>query len=135
MITKKIVTQLSYDIVGCAIRVHKELGPGLLEGVYEKCLIHELQLNGYDAKSQIEIPIEYKGYKLETKLKLDILVNDLIIVELKAVEEINPVFEAQLISYMKLMQKPQGLLINLFTKNIKDSMKPFVNEYFTNLPD
>ena len=135
MITKKIVTQLSYDIVGCAIRVHKELGPGLLEGVYEKCLIHELQLNGYDAKSQIEIPIEYKGYKLETKLKLDILVNDLIIVELKAVEEINPVFEAQLISYMKLMQKPQGLLINFFTKNIKDSMKPFVNEYFTNLPD
>ena len=135
MITKKIVTQLSYDIVGCAIRVHKELGPGLLEGVYEKCLKHELQLAGFDVKSQLIVPIHYKGIDLDANLKLDLLVNDLVVVELKAVETINPAFEAQLISYMKLLEKPQGLLINFFTTNITKSTKPIVNEFFAELPD
>ncbi len=135
MITKRTVTQLSYDIVGCAIEVHKTLGPGLLESVYEKCLVQELKIKGFDVKSQIIVPIHYKGLELDTNLKLDILVNDLVIIELKACEEIHPVFEAQLISYMKLLEVPQGLLINFFTKNIKDTMKPFVNEYFKMLPD
>jgi GxxExxY protein len=135
MITKKYVTKLSYEIVGCAIRVHKELGPGLLEGVYEKCLIHELRLNGYDVKSQIIVPIKYRGLELDANLKLDLLVNDLVVVELKAVEAINPAFEAQLMSYMKLLEKPQGLLINFFTTNITKSTKPIVNEFFAKLPD
>ena len=93
---------LSYDIVGCAIAVHKELGPGLLESVYKKCLIHELKLNGFDVKSQVIVPVNYRNMEIDGQLKLDILVNELVIVELKAVEAIHPVYEAQLISYMKL---------------------------------
>jgi len=133
--TKKEVTQLSYKIVGCAIEVHKELGPGLLESVYEKCLRRELELNGYDIKQQVNIPVNYKGISLDVDLRLDLLVNDTIIVELKAIENILPVHEAQLLTYMKLLKKPQGLLINFFTDNITKSMKPFVNEVFKNLED
>ena len=131
--TKEEVTDLSYDIVGCAIEVHKQLGPGLLESVYERCLIHELILQGFDVKKQIKVPVKYKGVKLDTELRLDILVNDTVIVELKAVEKMLPVYEAQLLTYMKLLKKPQGLLINFFTNNITKSMKPFVNEIFSEL--
>ncbi|MCF6366764.1 MAG: GxxExxY protein [Bacteroidales bacterium] len=133
--TKKEVTQLSYDIVGCAIEVHKELGPGLLESVYEKCLRRELELKGYKVKQQVNVPVEYKGLSLDVDLRLDLLVNNTIIVELKAIENILPVHEAQLLTYMKLLKKPQGLLINFFTDNITTSMKPFVNEYFKELED
>lgn len=132
--TKKQVTQLSYDIVGCAIEVHKALGPGLLEGIYEKCLTHELRSNGFDVKSQIVVPIEYKGIHLDANLKLDLLVNDTVIIELKAVQDVHPAFRAQLLSYMYLMQKPQGLLINFFTTNITKSTVPLVNEFFERLP-
>jgi GxxExxY protein len=135
MITKTEITQFSYDIVGFAIKVQKELGPGLLESVYEKCLKYELEQNGYEVKQQISVPIQYKGLDLETDLRLDLLVNNQIIVELKAVEVLNPVFEAQLLTYMKLLKKPQGLLINFFTDNISKSLKPLVNEYFRELPD
>jgi len=135
MKSKKVITQFSYDIVSCAIKVHKELGPGLLESVYEKCLKHELQLSGFEVEQQISIPIYYKGLSLETELRLDLLVNDLIVVEIKAAESIHPVFEAQILTYMKLLQKPQGLLINFFTTNITKSLKPFVNEYYSQLPD
>ncbi len=133
--TKKEVTDLSYKIVGCAINVHKELGPGLLESVYEKCLKYELELQGFDVKQQIKIPVHYKGIDLDTDLRLDLLVNDTIVVELKAVENILPVHEAQLITYMKLLQKPQGLLINFHTDNITKTMKPFVNDIFNKLKD
>ena len=133
--TKKEVTQLSYDIVGCAIEVHKELGPGLLESVYEKCLRRELELKGYKVKQQVNVPVEYKGISLDVDLRLDLLVNDMIIVELKAIEHVLPVHEAQLLTYMKLLEKPQGLLINFFTDNITKSMKPFVNDIFKKLDD
>ncbi|MNK03366.1 hypothetical protein D3C87_212110 [compost metagenome] len=133
--TKKDITQLSYEITGYAIKVHRELGPGLLENVYEKCLHYELLRNGYFVAQQILVPVAYDYIILDTELKLDLLVNDTIIVELKAVEEIHPVYEAQLLTYMKLLRKPQGLLINFFTDNIVKSMKPFVNEYFRILPD
>lgn len=133
--TKKEVTQLSYEIIGCAIEVHKELGPGLLESVYEKCLRRELELNGYNVKQQVNVPVEYKGISLDVDLRLDLMVNDTIIVELKAIEKILPVHEAQLLTYMKLLEKPQGLLINFFTDNITKSMKPFVNEKFNELDD
>ena len=135
MITKTEITQLSYDIVGFAIKVHKELGPGLLESVYEKCLKYELEKNGYRVQQQLSVPIQYDELELEADLRLDLLVNDLVIIELKAVEKVNPVYEAQLLTYMKLLQVPQGLLINFFTNNITKSMKPFVNEYFNYLPD
>ena len=133
--TKREVTQLSYEITGCAIKVHKALGPGLLERVYEKCLYYELLKNGYDVRQEVSVPVVYEGIAIDTELRLDLLVNDTIIVELKAVEDIHPVYEAQLLTYMRLLKKPQGLLINFFTDNISKTMKPFVNEYFRMLPD
>lgn len=133
--TKKEITDLSYQITGLAIKVHRELGPGLLESVYEKCLKYELLNEGFDVKQQIVVPIQYGEIEFNSELRLDLLVNDCVIVELKAVETVHPVHEAQLISYMKLLKKPQGLLINFHTDNITRSLKPFVNEYFKLLSD
>jgi GxxExxY protein len=132
--TKKEVTQLSYEITGFAIKVHKTLGPGLLESIYEECLKIELIKNGYDVKQQLYTTINYEGIDIETKLVIDLLVNDTVIVELKAIEEVLPIHEAQLLTYMKVLKKPQGLLINFFTDNITKSLKPFINEYFKELP-
>ena len=134
-LTKKTVTQLSYEITGFAIKVHKSIGPGLLENVYEKCLKYELENNGYSVSQQMSVPIIYDALQLDANFRLDLLVNETVIVEIKAHESILPIHEAQLITYMKLLQKPQGLLINFFTNNISKSMKPFVNEYFSVLPD
>ena len=133
--TKKEVPQLSYAITGLAIKVHKALGPGLLESVYEKCLKYELSKNGFNVQHQLSVPVFYGDVIIETDLRFDLLINECVIVELKAVKKILPVFEAQLMTYMKLLKKPQGLLINFFTENITKSMKPFVNEYFKMLPD
>lgn len=133
--TKKKITQLSYEITGLAIKVHRILGAGLLESIYEKCLVHELIRNGYDVKQQIKVPINYEEITIDADLKIDLLVNDCIIVELKAIEQLLPIHEAQLLTYMKILKKPQGLLINFFTDNITKSLKPFVNEYFRILPD
>ncbi|WBV59524.1 GxxExxY protein [Chryseobacterium camelliae] len=133
--TKKEITQLSYEITGFAIKVHKTLGPGLLESIYEECLKIELIKNGYDVKQQLYTTINYEGVDIETKLIVDLLVNDTVIVELKAIEETLPIHEAQLLTYMKVLKKPQGLLINFFTDNITKSLKPFINEYFKELPD
>jgi GxxExxY protein len=133
--TKKHVTKLSYEIVGCAIKVHKELGPGLYESVYETCLKYELEKNGFTVEQQKLVPVIYDDLILETNLRFDLLVEDIIVVELKAIELVHPVHEAILLSYMKLLKKPQGLLINFHTDNITKSMKPFVNEYFAMLPD
>ena len=131
--TKKEVTQLSYEVVGAAIEVHKKLGPGLLESVYEKCLKYELEKTGHQVIQQMHVPVTYDNLKFETDLRLDLLVDDMIIVELKAIENVLPVHEAQLLTYMKLLEKPQGLLINFYTDNITKSVKPFVNEYFKEL--
>ena len=131
--TQKEVTQLSYEITGLAIRVHKILGPGLLESVYERCLKYELESNGYDVKQQLVVKVNYEDIEFETDMKIDLLVNDCVVVELKTVENILPIHEAQILTYMKLLRKPQGLLINFFTTNITKSMKPFVNEYFAKL--
>lgn len=133
--TKKEVTQLSYEIVGCAIKVHKELGPGLLESVYEKCLKYELVKNGFEVKQQLIVPVIYDSLEMDVDLRVDLLVNETIVVELKAIENILPVHEAQLLTYMKILQKPQGLLMNFYTDNITKSKKPFVNEYFSQLTD
>jgi GxxExxY protein len=134
-VTKQFVNSLSYKIVGCAIEVHKQLGFGLLESVYETCLIDELISQGLKVERQIPVPIYYKGKDLGTNLILDILVNDLVIVELKAVEAIIPVFKAQLLSYLKLTDKPKGLLINFNCENIKDHLTPLVTEEFAKLPE
>lgn len=133
--TKKEVTKLSFEITGFAIKVHKKLGPGLLESVYAQCLKFELERNGYNVKQQVVVKIEYDDLELESTLRIDLLVNDTVIIELKTVESILPIHEAQLLTYMKLLEKPQGLLINFYTTNITKSLKPFVNEYFSRLDD
>lgn len=133
--TKKEVTKLSFEITRFAIKVHEKLGPGLLENVYEQCLKFELERNGYNVKQQVVVKIEYDDLELESTLRIDLLVNDTVIIELKTVESILPIHEAQLLTYMKLLEKPQGLLINFYTTNITKSLKPFVNEYFSSLDD
>ena len=94
-----------------------------------------MERNGYDVKQQLVVKIEYDNLELESTLRIDLLVNDAIIVELKTVENILPIHEAQLLTYMKLLEKPQGLLINFYTTNITKSLKPFVNEFFSRLDD
>lgn len=133
--TKTQITQLSYDIIGCAIKVHKELGPGLLESVYEMCLAYELKEKGFIVNQQISTKINYGKIEIETPLKIDLLVNDTVIIEIKTVESLLPVHQAQLMTYMKILKKPQGLLINFYTDNISKSMIPLVNEYFNKLPE
>ena len=132
---KRQVTQLSYDITGYAIKVHKELGPGLLEVIYEACLKYELEKAGHSVVSQMSIPIIYDELELDVSLKLDLLVDDIVVVELKAVEMLLPVHKAQLLTYMHLLKKPQGLLINFHTDNIVRNRKPLVNRYFSELDD
>ena len=109
-ITKKYLNELTYRVIGCAIEVHKHLGPGLLESVYEKCLLRELNLQGLANKSQIYVPLEYKGLHLETELRLDVLVEDILCVELKAQEGLLPIHDAVLLSYMQMLQKPKAFL-------------------------
>ena len=99
-------------IIGAAIEVHRQLGPGLLESAYEQCLCHELHLVGLPFKCQVDLPVSYKGLKLDCGYKIDLVVNDEVIVELKSVERILPVHEAQLLTYLKLSGKTVGLLIN-----------------------
>lgn len=132
-VTQDQVNQLAYKVVGCAIEVHDHLGPGLLESIYEKCIIEELYNRDLKVRSQVPVPISYKGKRIDHDLKLDLLINDLVIVELKAVENMLPVFEAQLLSYLKLADKPKGLLINFHCENIVDNMVPLVTQKFANL--
>jgi GxxExxY protein len=100
------------EIVGAAIEVHRHLGPGLLESAYEECLCHELRLRGIDFRRQIDLPVEYKGLKLDCGYRLDLIVHEEVVVELKCVEKVLPVHEAQLLTYMLMTGKRVGLLIN-----------------------
>eukprot|EP01038_Epipyxis_sp_PR26KG_P002129 gene2129-3025_t len=109
--TKKEVTQLSYEIVGCAIKVHKKLGPGLLESIYEECLKYELLKKGFDVKQQVPIRIEYDDLILEKEYRFDLLVNDCVVVELKTVDKFEAIHEAIILTYMNILEIPQGLLI------------------------
>jgi len=135
-ITKKYLNELTYKVIGCAIEVHKQLGPGLLESVYEKCFLKELELRGIAHKNQIWAPIEYKGLRVDTELRLDVLIEDILCVELKAQQGLLPVHDAILLSYMQLMQKPKGILINFHCVNIfKEGQKTLVNNLFAILPE
>lgn len=132
---KEDVNKIAYDIIGCAIKVNIECGAGLLESVYKECMVYELVKKGFDVKIEQEVELVYCGKKLQSKLRLDLLVNDLVIVELKSVENLIPLFTAQLLTYMKLAQKPKGLLINFNTTNIVSGSVALVNEFFASLPD
>lgn len=134
MNNKAFLKDLTYKINGAAIEVHKELGPGLLESVYHQCLAHELQNRELDVQTEKMISINFKGLDLITNLRCDLLVENAICIELKAVKEILPVHEAQLLSYMKLLKIPKGILFNFNVYNLyNEGQKTFVNEYFSNL--
>lgn len=121
------LNQLSKKVIGAAIEVHKELGPGLLESVYEDCLKTELSIQGICFKSQVDVPLIYKGIDTERILRLDLLVEDTLVVELKAVEELKQVHEVQLVTYLKLTNKPIGLLINFNVPVLKDGVRRRIN--------
>ena len=120
---------LSYKIIGCAMEVYNTLGPGLLETAYEKALIHELELNGLSVASQVSVEMNYKGVNLGEGLRLDLLVEDYIIIELKSVEELKPVHYKQLLTYLKLMNKRIGLLINFNVYDFREGIKRVINGY------
>jgi len=135
-LTKKYYNDLTYEIIGAAIEVHKALGPGLLESVYHKCMKQELMLRELKFESEFLVPVNFKGIKVDAELRCDLLIEDSIVVELKAVDAIAPVFEAQLFTYMKLLNKPKGILINFNCANIfKEGQKTYVDELFRDLPD
>lgn len=118
--------RIGKGIVNAAYIVHKELGPGLLEKVYEICFCHILTKNGFIIQRQIDIPIVFDGIQFSEGLKLDVMVNDLVICELKALENVNPVWEAQLLSHLKLTGKRLGYLINFNVPLIKNGIKRMV---------
>ena len=117
---------LSNRVIGCAIEVHRELGPGLLESTYEQCLAHELRRNGIPFQLQYPQPVKYKDIRLDCGYRIDILVENRLILELKSVEEIKGIHEAQLLTYMKLAGVKIGLLINFNHTKLKDGIKRFV---------
>ncbi len=118
--------KIATAIVDAAFKVHSTLGPGLIEPIYEVCFCHELKKHGLSFQRQMIVPIMYDGIKLDAALRLDVLVEDLVICELKAVEEVIPLFEAQLLSYMKLLHKRLGFLINFHVPVIKNGIKRMI---------
>lgn len=135
-ISKKYLDIMTYEIIGAAIEVHKELGPGLLESVYHKCLKRELTTRQIQFETELCVPIQYKDEDIDADLKCDFFIDDCIVVEIKSVETLKPIFEAQLLTYMKLLKAPKGILINFNVQNIfKEGQKTYVNEYFRNLTE
>ena len=135
-LTKAYLKDLTYKVTGAAIEVHKRLGPGLLENVYHKCLAKELELRNIAFKSEYKIPYNYKGYDLDIDLRCDFLIDETLVLELKSVGSILPVFDAQIMTYMKLLEVPKGLLINFNVENLYyDGQKTFVNELYRSLPE
>ena len=126
---KEYLNKLSGIILDCSIEVHRNLGPGLLESVYEVCLCKELSLMGIKFQRQVLLPVNYKGEKLDADYRIDVLVEDEIIIELKSVEQMNPVYEAQLLTYLKLADKKLGLLINFNVPRLIDGFKRMLNGY------
>ncbi|MBO9582615.1 MAG: GxxExxY protein [Flavobacterium sp.] len=126
MLSKR-TEEIGKIIVNAAFKVHKQLGPGLLERVYEVCLAHEITKAGLEVKRQVDIPIFYDGIEFSEGLRLDLLIEDSIIIEIKAVEQINPVWEAQIISQLKLLNKDLGYLINFNVPLIKSGIRRFIN--------
>ncbi len=133
---KKIIDRLSYDVLGAAIEVHKDLGPGLLENVYHECLKHELSLRDINFLTEMTVPVNFKGLAINVDLRCDLFVENLLVVELKAVSAFTPIHQAQLLTYMKLLKAPKGLLLNFNSVNLfKDGQKTLVNEIYRHFPE
>ena len=121
------INEITYEIIGSAIDIHKAAGPGLLESAYEYALAYELNEKGLDVKQQVGLPFVYKNVRLEIGYRIDLMIEDTVIIEIKSVENVLPVHYAQLLTYLKLSEKPLGLLINFNTKLIKDSIYRMAN--------
>ncbi len=133
--TQKYLDELTFKFIRAIIEVHKIMGRGLLESVYHQCLKEELTHRKINFLSEMRIPVIYKGKELETDFRCDLFIENTIVVELKAVFEIHPMFEAKLLNYMKLLKSPKGIMINFNCFNIfKEGQKTYVNEYFKYLP-
>jgi GxxExxY protein len=117
------INDLTYAIIGCAFKVHKELGPGLLESSYEACLFYELSEAGFKVERQKELPLIYNQVKLDTGYRLDLLINDLVIIEIKALDQLAPIHKTQVLTYLKLSKKKIGLLINFNTTDLKEGIQ------------
>ena len=135
IITQKYLDDVTYEIIGAAIEVHKIIGKGLLESVYHQCLIEELKHRKINFSSELKIPLLYKSKELDIDFRCDLFIENCIVVELKAAVELNAIVEAQLLTYMNLLKAPKGILNNFCCNNIfKEGQKTFINEYFKQLP-
>ena len=133
-LTQKYLDDLTYEVVGAAIEVHKIMGRGLLESVYQQCLIEELRHREINFQTEMKVPVIYKEKELKIDFRCDLFVENCLVVELKAVQEMNVAFEAQLLTYMKLLKAPKGILLNFNCSNIfKEGQKTYVNEIFSQL--
>jgi GxxExxY protein len=135
LITQTYLDELTYHVIGAAIEVHKTLGSGLLESVYQKCLEEELKYRNINFQSEKTISVIYRDKEMNVDFRCDFFIENCLVVELKSVNEMSSIFEAQLLTYMKLLKSPKGILINFNCFNIfKEGQKTFVNEYFKLLP-
>ena len=122
----EFINKLSHSVIGAAIEVHKSLGPGLLESAYEECLAHELEIRGMSILRQIAVPVVYKEVKLDCGYRIDILVEGQLVLELKSVDTLIPVHEAQILTYMRFAEKRLGLLLNFNVKVLKDGLRRYI---------
>jgi GxxExxY protein len=120
--------QLSNEVIGAAIEVHKTIGPGLLESVYQECMVYELTNRGFQTAREVSLPVRYKGLQFLAAYRADIVVEDKLILELKAVEVLLPVYSAQLLSYLRMSGLKLGLLINFCVPHLRDGVKRIVNQ-------
>ena len=120
------LNELTKKIIGCAIEVHKQLGPGLLESAYEECLSYELTINGLYNERQVPVPVVYKEVKLDVGYRIDILVEKEVVVELKSIECLNPIHEAQILTHLKFAKKRIGLLMNFNSLKLTDQLRRFI---------
>ena len=135
-LTKKYLDDLTYQVLGAAIEVHKIMGSGLLESVYQQCMMEELKHRKINFQTEMIIPVFYKNKALNIDFRCDLFVENCLVVELKAVQELHPMHEAQLLNYMNLLKVPKGILINFNCEHIfRKGQKTMVNQYFRNLPE
>jgi GxxExxY protein len=134
LLSKSAVDAITYKVVGAAIEVHKKLGPGLLESVYQKCLAYELNQRDIGFAVNLKTPIVYKGVSIDTDLRCDILVEDCLVIEIKSVEGLLPIHIAQCLTYMKMLQVPKGILMNFNVCNIfHEGQRTLVNDLYAQL--
>jgi GxxExxY protein len=122
----------TYRVLGCVYEVYKQLGPGLLENIYERAMMHELSLNGFSVRNQVLVPVYYKGELICPDMRLDLIIDDKLILELKSVVEYRKLFEKQLLTYLRLMNCEMGYVINFNSDNIRHSIYPVVNSLYNN---